>query len=68
VKEKEMRLRNDEWLKKRQFMLPKNGSGWMFQKCLINVFKNQEQFLGKEFTLMNNSRKVILNELLKFST
>lgn len=67
VKEKEMRLRNDGWVKKRQFTLLKNGSGWMFQKCLINVCENQEQFLGKTFTLRNNSRKTILNKLLKFS-
>lgn len=39
----------------------------MFQKCLINVCENQEQFLGKTFTLRNNSRKTILNKLLKFS-
>lgn len=68
VKAKEMRLRNDGWVKKRQFMLLKNGSGWLFQKCLINVCKNQEQFLGKELTLRNNNRKTILNKLLKFST
>lgn len=53
---------------KREFMLLKNGSGWLFQKCLINVCKNQEQFLGKELTLRNNNRKTILNKLLKFST
>lgn len=39
----------------------------MSQKYLINVWEKQEQFLGKEFTLRNNSRKTILNKLLKFS-
>lgn len=48
-----------EWWvdEKRQFVLLKNGSGWVFQKCLINGCENQEPFLGREFTLRNNSRE-----------
>lgn len=53
---------------KRQFLLLKDWSEQVFQKCLINVCKNQEQILRKELTIGNSSRKKKLNKLLKFST
>lgn len=37
-------------------------------EMLDQLWKNQDQYLRKLFTLRNNRRKVILSKLLKFST